>query len=111
MVFAQLTWRESLRDIEACLNSRGPSLYHLGLSGPVRRSTLADANQSRDWRIFAALAQSLLRKARQLYAGDPLQPHLAQAIYAVDASIIDLGLHLCPWARFDFRKTRGVSSF
>lgn len=104
MVFAQLTWRESLRDIEACLNSRGAHLYHLGLSGPVRRSTLADANHSRDWRIFAALAESLLRKARRLYAGDPLQIQLDQAVYAVDASIIDLGLHLCPWARFDFAR-------
>jgi hypothetical protein len=104
MVFAQLTWRESLRDIEACLNSRGPHLYHLGLSGPVRRSTLADANHTRDWRIFAALAAGLLQKARRLYAGDPLQVQLDQAVYAVDASIIDLGLHLCPWARFDFAR-------
>jgi hypothetical protein len=104
MAFAQLTWRESLRDIEACLNSRGSHLYHLGLTQPVRRSTLADANQSRDWRIFAALAQALLRKARLLYRGDPLQSELAQAVYAVDASVIDLGLHLCPWARFDFAR-------
>lgn len=104
LAFAQLTWRESLRDIEACLNSRGPGLYHLGLSGPVRRSTLADANHARDWRIFAALAESLLRQARRLYAGDPLQDELDQAVYAVDATIIDLGLHLCPWARFDFAR-------
>jgi transposase len=105
MAFAQLTWRESLRDIEACLNSRSPHLYHLGLSGPVRRSTLADANHSRDWRIFAALAEGLLRKARRLYAGDSLQIQLDQALYAIDASIIDLGLHLCPWARFDFARS------
>jgi len=104
MAFAQLTWRESLRDIEACLNSRGAHLYHLGLTQPVRRSTLADANHARDWRIFAALAEGLLRKARRLYVNDPLQSELAQAVYAVDASVIDLGLHLCPWARFDFAR-------
>lgn len=104
MAFAQLTWRESLRDIEACLNSRGSQLYHLGLTQPVRRSTLADANQTRDWRIFAALAEVLLRKARRLYLGDPLQSQMEEAVYAVDASIIDLGLHLCPWARFDFAR-------
>lgn len=104
MAFAQLTWRESLRDIEACLNSRGSQLYHLGLTQPVRRSTLADANQSRDWRIFAALAEILLSKARRLYIDDPLQSQLDEAVYAVDASVIDLGLHLCPWARFDFAR-------
>src|SRR3954447_15250182 len=72
LAFAQLTWREGLRDIEACLNSRRDQLYHLGLSGPVHRSTLADANEQRDWRIYADLAQVLLRKARQLYANDRL---------------------------------------
>lgn len=101
MVFAQLTWREGLRDIEACLQSRQSQLYHLGLRGPVHRSTLADANEQRDWRIYADLAQGLLRQARHLYAGDPLQVELAQAVYALDASAIELGLSLCPWARYD----------
>ncbi len=101
LAFAQLTWRESLRDIEACLNSRHTQLYHLGLRGPVHRATLADANAQRDWRIYADLAQDLLRQARRLYADDPLQVELDEAVYALDASIIDLGLSLCPWARFD----------
>jgi hypothetical protein len=101
LAFAQLTWRESLRDIEACLNSRRAQLYHLGLRGPVHRTTLADANEQRDWRIYADLAQGLLRQARGLYAHDPLRVELDQAVYALDASIIDLGLSLCPWARFD----------
>ena len=101
LAFAQLTWRESLRDIEACLNSRHRQLYHLGLRGPVHRTTLADANEQRDWRIYADLAQGLLRQARALYARDPLRLELEQVVYALDASIIDLGLHLCPWARFD----------
>ena len=101
LAFAQLTWRESLRDIEACLNSRHAQLYHLGLRGPVHRTTLADANEQRDWRIYADLAQGLLRQARVLYAHDPLRVELDQAVYALDASIIDLGLSLCSWARFD----------
>jgi Domain of unknown function (DUF4372)/Transposase DDE domain len=101
MAFAQLTWREGLRDIEACLNCRSGQLYHLGLRGPVHRSTLADANEQRDWRIYADLAQLLLRQARRLYAGDPLGVALEETVYALDASIIDLGLSLCPWARFD----------
>jgi hypothetical protein len=101
MAFAQLTWREGLRDIEACLNSRATHLYHLGLRGPVHRSTLADANEQRDWRIYADLAQLLVRQARQLYANDPLQVTLDETLYALDASIIDLGLSLCPWAKFD----------
>lgn len=101
MAFAQLTWREGLRDIEACLNSRSTHIYHLGLRGPVRRSTLADANEQRDWRIYADLAQLLLRQARQLYVNDPLRVMLDETVYALDASIIDLGLSLCPWAKFD----------
>jgi hypothetical protein len=101
LAFAQLTWRESLRDIEACLNSRHRQLYHLGLRGPVHRTTLADANEQRDWRIYADLAHGLLRQARALYAHDPLRVELEQAVYALDASVIDLGLSLCPWARFD----------
>ena len=87
--------------MEACLNSRHTQLYHLGLRGPVHRTTLADANETRDWRIYAELAHGLLRQARHLYAADPLRVELEQAVYALDASIIDLGLHLCPWARFD----------
>jgi hypothetical protein len=83
LAFAQLTWRESLRDVEACLNSRHRQLYHLGLRGPIHRTTLADANEQRDWRIYA---------------------DLEQAVYALDASIIDLGLSLCPWARFDRKR-------
>jgi Domain of unknown function (DUF4372)/Transposase DDE domain len=101
MVFAQLTWREGLRDIEACLNSRRDQLYHLGLGGPIHRSTLADANEQRDWRIYADLAQGLLRQARRLYATDPLRIELQEAVYALDASVIELGLNLCPWARYD----------
>jgi hypothetical protein len=101
MVFAQLTWREGLRDIEACLNSRHGQLYHLGLRGPIHRSTLADANEQRDWRIYADLAQGLLRQARRLYATDALRVELDQAVYALDASVIELGLSLCPWARYD----------
>ena len=104
MVFAQLTWREGLRDIEACLNSRPTQLYRLGLRGPIHRSTLADANEQRDWRIYADLAQGLLRQARQLYAGDALQVELEQAVYALDASAIELGLRLCPWARYDHHR-------
>ncbi len=101
LVFAQLTWRESLRDIEDCLNARGPQLYHLGLRGPVHRSTLADALAARDWRIFADLAQHLIGQARPLYAGDPGGLDLDQTVYALDGSIIDLCLSLFPWARFD----------
>lgn len=101
LAFAQLTWRESLRDIEACLNSQRAQLYHLGLRGPVHRTTLADANEQRDWRIYADLAQGLLRQARALYAQDPLRIELDQLVYALDASVIHLGLGLCPWARFD----------
>ena len=101
LVFAQLTWRESLRDIEACLNSRAAQLYHLGLRVPLRRSTMADALAARDWRIFADLAQHLIAQARRLYANDPLLLDLQQTVYALDASTIDLCLSLYPWARFD----------
>lgn len=101
LVFAQLTWREGLRNIEACLNARGGQLYHLGLRQPVKRSTLADALASRDWRIFADLAQHLIGQARRLYAQEPLALDLDQTVYALDASIIDLCLTVYPWARFD----------
>src|SRR2546427_6696221 len=89
LVFAQLTWRESLRDIEACLNSRSDQLYHLGLRGPVHRTTLADANEQRDWRIYRDLAEVLLRQARRLYANDSLRLMLDETVYALDASIIN----------------------
>jgi len=105
LVFAQLTWRESLRDIEGCLNARADQLYHLGLRGSVRRSTLADALASRDWRIFADLAQHLIGRARQLYAHEPLALDLDQTVYALDASIIDLCLSVYPWARFDAERS------
>jgi len=101
LVFAQLTWREGLRDIEACLNARTSHLYHLGLRSQVRRSTLADALAVRDWRIFADLAQHLIGQARKLYTHEPLALDLKQTIYALDASIIDLCLSVYPWARFD----------
>lgn len=101
LAFAQLTFRESLRDIEACLNSRTGQLYHLGLRGPVHRSTLADANETRSWRIYADLAQGLLSQARRLYAQDPLAVELKEMVYALDASVIDLSLSLFPWAQFD----------
>lgn len=105
LVFAQLTWRESLRDIEACLNARPEQLYHLGLRGPVKRSTLADALALRDWRIFADLAQHLIAQARPLYAHQPLAVDLQQTIYALDASVIDLCWSVYPWARFDARRS------
>jgi hypothetical protein len=101
LVFAQLTWRESLRDIVACLNARAGQLYHLGLRSQIKRSTLADALAVRDWRIFADLAHGLIGQARRLYAQEPLALDLDQTIYALDASIIDLCLSVYPWARFD----------
>ncbi len=100
MAFAQLTYRESLRDIEACLRAMGPKLYHMGFQGKVARSTLADANESRDWRIFADFAQILIRIARPLYATDPMGVDLDQSLYALDSTTIDLCLSLFPWAKF-----------
>jgi hypothetical protein len=101
MAFAQLTHRESLRDIEACLGAVVDKLYHSGLrSGPVARSTLADANERRDWRIFANFAHVLIAEARDLYAGEPWALELDQTVYALDASVVDLCLKLFPWARF-----------
>ena len=105
LVFAQLTWRESLRDIEACLNARAEQLYHLGLRARVKRSTLADALAARDWRIFADLAQHLIGRARPLYASEPLAVDLKESLYALDASIIDLCLSVYPWARFDAERS------
>ena len=100
MAFAQLTYRESLRDIEACLRSVSGKLYHMGFRGKVARSTLADANESRDWRIYADFAQVLIALARPLYANDPIGIDLDQSLYALDSTTIDLCLSLFPWARF-----------
>jgi hypothetical protein len=105
LAFAQLTWRESLRDIEACLQAQPAKLYHMGIrASQVCRSTLADANERRDWRIFAELAQLLIQEARGLYAGEPLGFDLAQTVYAFDSTTIDLCLALFPWAKFRRRK-------
>ena len=100
MAFAQLTYRDSLRDIEACLRSMQGKLYHVGFRGNVARSTLADANESRDWRIYADFAQVLIGAARPLYAHDPIGVDLEQSLYALDSTTIDLCLSLFPWARF-----------
>ena len=100
MAFAQLTYRESLRDIEACLGSFKNKLYHAGFRGRVARATLADANQNRDWRIWADFAQVLIKIAQPLYTDDDFGVDLGQAAYAIDATIIDLCLTLFPWARF-----------
>jgi hypothetical protein len=100
MAFAQVTYRESLEDIEVCLRSRGDQLYHLGFRSSVAHSTLADANSTRDWRIYADLAQILIGRARRLYAQEPLGIELDQTVYALDSTTIDLCLSLFPWARF-----------
>jgi hypothetical protein len=104
LAFAQLTSRSSLRDIELCLNALSPKLYHVGFRGPIARTTLAKANETRDWRIYADFAQILIARARQLYAGDPLALALGQTVYAFDSTTIDLCLTLFPWARFRRRK-------
>ena len=100
MAFAQLTFRESLRDIETCLRSLGPKLYHAGFRGRISRSTLGDANRRRDWRIYFDLAQTLIARARRLYANDPFGVELEGTAYALDATTIDLCLTLFPWAPF-----------
>ena len=100
MAFAQLTYRDGLRDIEACLRSLGGKLYHMGFHGRVARSTLADANDSHDWRIYADFAQVLIRLARPLYVSDPIGVELEQSLYALDSTTIDLCLSLFPWAKF-----------
>jgi len=104
LAFAQLTWRESLRDIETCLASFGARLYHSGLRQPIARSTLADANEKRDWRIFADFAHVLIGQATTLYADEPLAVELQAAAYALDSTTIDLCLSLFPWAKFRRRK-------
>jgi transposase len=106
LAFAQLTYRESLRDIETCLRALQPKLYHMGIRGRVARSTLADANESRDWRIVADFAQVLITIAKPLYATEPFGVDLAATVYAFDSTTIDLCLALFPWARF--RQTKGA---
>ena len=106
MAFAQLTYRESLRDIECCLRAMQGKLYHMGIRGKVSRSTIADANESRDWRIYCDFAQILIHEARQLYANDDFGLQLDETVYALDATIIDLCLSLFPWARY--RQTTGA---
>ena len=105
MAFAQLTFRESLRDIEACLRSMQSKLYHMGIRGKVSRTTLARANENRDWRIYADFAQVLIHYARELYSNDPFGLDLKETVYALDATTIDLCLSLFPWAKF--RTTKG----
>jgi len=104
MAFAQLTYRESLRDIQACLRGNRQKLYHMGFRGNVSRNTLAHANQVRDWRIYADFAQVLIAKARSLYANEDFGVELEQAVYAFDATTIDLCLSLFPWATFRHHK-------
>jgi hypothetical protein len=106
MAFAQLTFRESLRDIETCLRAHSAKLYHLGIRGGVARSTLADANERRDWRIYQDFALSLIQTARKLYAQDGFGVELTNTVYALDSTTIDLCLALFPWARF--RQTKGA---
>ena len=106
MAFAQFTYRESLRDIEACLRSSPAKLYHMGIGGRVSKSTLADANERHDWRIFADFAQIVISRARGLYADDPFGEELRLSAYALDSTTIDLCLAMFPWARF--RKSKGA---
>ena len=105
MVFAQLTWRDGLRDIVECLNAKPEALYHLGFREPVAKSTLADANERRDWRLWESLALSLIPKARTLYAGEDLGLDLENTIYALDSTTIDLSLTMFPWATFRTTKS------
>jgi hypothetical protein len=106
MAFGQLTFRESLRDVETYLRSRQEQLYHLGICGEVSHSTLADANRERDWRIYYDLAQLLIGRARTLYANQPIGLELNETVYALDSTTIDLCLNLFPWARF--RRTKAA---
>lgn len=105
MAFAQVTYRESLRDIEACLRAQSRKLYHMGIRGKVSRSTLADANEQRDWRIYADLALSLIATARELYSAEPFLDDLNETVYALDATTIDQCLSMFPWAHF--RQNKG----
>ena len=106
LAFAQLTYRESLRDIEACLSAQSAKLYHMGIRSPVKRSTLADASERRDWRIYAEFAQTLIAQARKLYADEDLGLDLSNTVYALDSTTIDLCLSLFPWA--PFRSTKAA---
>ena len=106
MAFAHLTYRESLRDIEVCLRSVQEKLYHIGIRGKISRSTLADANETRDWHIYADFAQVLIHEAEYLYAKEPFGIELKETVYALDSSTVDLCLSLFPWARF--RKTKAA---
>ena len=106
MAFAQLSYRESLRDIETCLRAQSAKLYHLGIRGTVARSTLADANEARDWRIYAEFAQHLIRIARRLYVNEPFGVELKETVYALDSTTIDLCLALFQWA--PFRSTKAA---
>jgi hypothetical protein len=105
LAFAQLTYRESLRDIEACLRAAPQKLYHMGIRSPISRNTLANANQVRDWRIYADFAHGLIQQARILYRNDPFGLELDQTVYALDATTIDLCLSLFPWAQFRRHKS------
>lgn len=105
MAFAQLTWREGLRDIADCLNARPSALYHLGFRQPVAKSTLADANEQRDWRLWEDLAKGLIRKARGLYATEELGLDIENTVYALDSTTVDLSLTLFPWASFRTTKS------
>lgn len=106
MAFAQLTYRESLRDIEACLGAVPERLYHMGIRGNVSRSTLAEANERRDWRIYADFAQVLISQARRIYAAEPMGVDLEETVYAFDSTTINLCLSLFPWAQF--RRSKGA---
>lgn len=106
MAFAQLTYRESLRDIEACLRAMGSRLYHMGIKSSVSRNNLAYANENRDWRIYADFAQILIQRAKALYANEPLGIDLQSTVYALDSTTIDLCMSLFPWARF--RRTKSA---
>jgi len=106
MAFAQLTYRESLRDIECCIRAMRKKLYHMGIRGKISRSTLADANEKRDWRIYCDFAQILIDEARRLYIDDDFGLELKETVYALDSSTIDLCLSVFPWARF--RKTKAA---
>jgi len=106
MAFAQLTYRESLRDIEVCLLAQAGKLYHMGISEPVARSTLADANELRNWRIYYEVAQRLILKARALYATEDFGLELANSVYVLDATTTDLCLSMFPWA--PFRSTKAA---
>lgn len=105
LAFAQLTYRESLRDIETCLRAHSPQLYHMGFRGRISRNTLAHANQQRDWRIYADFAHTLIAQARALYQHDPFAVELEQTVYVFDSTTLDLCLSLFPWAQFRRRKS------